>query len=753
MTEKTPKEKESSRKMPTPGDVAKRLGKVAGKSAERDSLSIVDEVLAAEDEASKSVPANDEKLVDTIDEGEKADEELKPSKPTNTRSTDEVLADDAADRERPLDERIAELEGKLDDLRDELSDLGKKRGSTRAFGKTGGGRKVVDAETGVEMRRTYDVVHGEYIATLHKLATLKLKADKELQDLWSGEDIDDKRKSELRKLALQKGMKFIDDDQTKLRTMTTEKLEGTLFGRFCKKLNSGGRIRRLAKHLAFGIATAGVGVGVGLITGGVGLGAAVGLGTTIGLRGLRGFTSAEARSGRNLAEHEHGQLMRKFEDLAGGIEEVMEASAKAVADMYNGAVEMRAKSVKRALGMATLFATAGGAIGQILQHTGALDRLANRVTGGRFTGAYGHETQPGGSKDVPERGLNDLQPTEEKHIPTPEEIVNKEFGYNANENPFYQNKLSTHGMGPALDNDPRLLGKPGLHDLTENRWKNSPHQFASIVHAMGLDNLPDDMQSANALAEKFKVNPRLYADYHERVMAILQDPSTKIETGVPIKNPYESEWGVDPDFERTGVRHPGSDFQLAWDNYVDPAGDNGTKTVITYKDPNPPHALKTLELREQCGGQRIRELPPPQPKPVYQQPVYKAPVREVTTYTPPREVTPPPAAPPQETPPPPPNIPPVAPPVPPIPPVHPPVPDKPPSNPLNDIIPNIFPPSPVGPGAPNIPTRPPSVYNPPSGGNGGDLAPGARPPRIRPNVGPANPGLNPSGGGRNRGLI
>lgn len=750
MTEKISKEHESSKKIPTPGDVARRLGKVAGETA-RDSLSIVDDELAAE------AAADDERLVDTetaaaVDKGEDTENSIEagPTRPANTRSTDEVLADDAADRDRPLAERIAELEDKLDDLREELSDLGKRRGSTHAFSKKGGGRKVTDAESGAIYRRTYDIVHGEYIAALHKLATLKLKADEELQELWDGKDVSDARKAELRKLALQKGMKFIDDDQTKLRTMTTEKLEGTLFGRFCKKLNSGGRIRRLAKHLAFGIATAGVGVGVGLITGGAGLGVAVGLGATIGLRGFRGFTSAEARSGRQLAEHEHGQLWRKVEDLAGGIEDVMEASAKAVADMYNEAVNIRAKSVKRALGMATLFAAAGGAVGQILQHTGALDKLASRVTGGRFTGAFGHETQPSGK--APERGLSDLPQSNETRVLGPEELLRREFGYNAHENPFYQNKLSSHSMGPALDKDPRLLGKPGLYDLTENRWKNSPHQFASIVHAMGLDNLPDDMQSANALAEKFKINPRLYADYHERVMAILQDPSTKIETGVPIKNPYESEWGVDPDFERTGIRHPGSDFQLAWDNYVDPSGDHGTKTIITYKDPNPPHAMKTLELREQCGGQRIRELPPPQPKPVYQQPVYKAPVREVTTYTPPREVTPPPAAPPQETPPPP-NIPPVAPPVPPIPPVHPPVPDKPPSNPLNDIIPNIFRPSPVGPGAPNIPTRPPSVYNPPTGGNGGDLAPGARPPRIRPDVGPASPGLNPSGGGRNRGLV
>lgn len=683
----------------------------------------------------------DEAPTDKPDEEvlEEVGEEAGPKRPKNSKSTEDISDEYADEQDKPLRERIIKKQKKLAYLREEMARVGSQRG-TRLFGKK-------------NRERPLEVIQGEYQKTLRKLAKLKLKSDIELKELWNNKDLSDDDKKRLETLAFQKGMQFMDVEQTRLRNRTNERMKKGLVGKLANFMSNGG----VARHLIVMGAGVAAGVTVTLATGGVAGGVAVGLGANTFIRGFRSLAMGEKKRGRTLDEHEHEITYEQLKELPVSLKKMLKEGTYTLGAGYNQAVEKRRKNFKSSLRWAIGMTAAGGAVGTAHQF-GLFDRLpgfggGNSGDAPQGSGSGTTDQSPSGANDDP--SLKDVLDNHNGEI---DGLDVGDFEYKSGENPFYLNKESTHGMGPRLHADTALdNGRPGLNDLTQNRWVNSPHQLSSIVHAMHLDNLPDDMQSANSLAETFKIKPDLMQDMHSRVLDIINDPSTHIETGVPIENAYESEWGIDPQFENTGQVTPGSDFELAWDDYVNHAEGNGTKTIITFKNPNPPHAMETIELREDCGGQRIKELPPP-PAPVQQyQPTYRAPVHEYSpppaSYTPPSGPPPPNLPPP---PPPPPELPPPPPPpeLPPPPPPPPPMPDKPRDNPLDSVIPDIFKPRPVGPGPVNIPhSSPPNVYTPPSsGGNGGGLAPDAAPSRPTPNVKPASPGLNPRSG-RNSGLV
>lgn len=717
---------------PTPNDMPKSI-ETPGSGRPSD-----DDFDAIEDEnTEKDVEATHESAEPKVD-----------GVPTNTLSTEATLEEDANEQKKPLNERVIKKQKKLALLREEMARVGSQRG-TRLFGKK-------------RRERPFEVIQGEYRKTLRKLAKLKLKQDEELATLWDKEKLaalkqsDPEEVQRLNVLAFQKGMLFMDAEQTRVRNRTNEFMKKGPMGSVINWLSKGGA----ARQLLFMGAGVGAGVGITLLTGGAAGGVALGLAGTTFIRGMRTLAIREKARGRKLEEHEHGTVFDDLKDLPGNWKELLKGGAYTLSAGFGEQINKRQKNLRKSMAWAGLAAGLGGGIGTLHQ-LGAFDRLPSIGGNTSGSGAGSGENVPGsGSLDQPDADgnppLKDV--LEEQGSGEVNGLSLGDFEYHSNENPFYLDKDSVHSLGPELNANPELdNGHPGLHDLTHNRWVNSPHQLSSVIHAMHLDNLPDDMQSANALAETFKIKPELMQDMHGRVLDILNDPSTKIETGVPIKYAYESEWGVDPRFEQIGQVTPGSDYEIAWDNYVNHAEGNGTKTVITFKNPNPPHAMETIELREQCGGQRIKELPPPPPKPVYQpQSTYHPPVVErphtpPPVYHPPVIETPPPppVAPPPELPPPPPYHPPELPPPPP--PVEPPPPPPPPPPPVLDKLPQFNPlpkldlPFQGGqPGTPELKPSGPSPsdsYTPPRPSfNDNSPAPGAssRPPR--PSAGPSPAG-------------
>ncbi len=631
--------------------------------------------------------------LDETEDGEAIDDEPELiGKPTGAKSTKEIEEELSADKTKDPAERIKALEEQLALQRDALARMGAKK-SKRAFSRKRGLSK-------------YAGLHGMYNKTLQQLTIEKLNYETEYKDL------DDKSK-------VAQGLMFMSKMQTELREETTKLMRGTKVGMIVEWLNKGGRLARIAKLGAVGVVAA----GAGALTGGV-LGAAAAGVTAAGFRAFRGYAIGEGKSGGfKLQEYDDSEL-KKIADASSNLKEFLSKGASELVDSYNTAISERQKRFWRAVGRGALYASLGAGVGYAVN--AAADHLSTTSNGGVTV------VPPEADSPAPELPDSNLPPIEH------------DFTYHPHENPFYApGKIGIHDMGPALDGDPQMMGKPGLHDLTQNRWVNSPEQFASVVSAMGLDHLPDNMQTAEALAEEFKINPGLMADTHERVMEILHDPATKIETGVPIENPYSSEYGVDAG---------NGDVRLAWDDYVD---HGGTKTVITFKNPTT-GLMETLELRENCGGQRIEEhpAPAPAPEPVYKPPTtYEAPQ---ATYNPPvvheqpPQAPPPPQTPRPEVPPPPPPPPPPLPPV--IPPIEPPVgPDK---LETHNPMPRMDPPfqggRPDEPVVPNIPeSKPPEVYIPPIlGGNDNSPAPGS----FIPDIGSifdqgqsAQSGLNPGG--------
>lgn len=270
--------------------------------------------------------------------------------------------------------------------------------------------------------------------------------------------------------------------------------------------------------------------------------------------------------------------------------------------------------------------------------------------------------------------------------------------YNMAEDPFFGgDKLRPHDFGaPLLGSDLDKPGQPaGFGELTQNRWKESPEQFATIMTGINLDPaFADNDEGINSLGEHLKNNPDYYKLQYDRAMGLMSAPDTKI-TEVWKDGNYGSLYEVDNN----------GDGVIAKDNNVNHG--NQRVIVIEYTDAN--GNRQKLELNTECGGQRRWDVAQPVVQQVVETPQGSGPApvtnyyeQPTTSYTPetptgngppPKEVTPPPTTtPPTTTPPttPPPVTPPVNPPV--TPPVTPPGEQKGNAHPANEWV------APMGPG-------------------------------------------------------
>ncbi len=218
-----------------------------------------------------------------------------------------------------------------------------------------------------------------------------------------------------------------------------------------------------------------------------------------------------------------------------------------------------------------------------------------------------------------------------------------DFAYNPLEDPALSSAKKGNDFGPALralPNDEAMKWPGGLSDLINDRWINSPEEFATVMSK--LDLVDNNADAINSLGEKMKASPELYHENYAKVMEKLAKADISEQA---ITSPYGSYYAV----------NAGGNAVIAYDNYVDHGG-----TAIVIKVDG-----KEVWLRKDCGGQAI-DLKPR----TVSQPTYSEPTR---TYTPPQETYTPPTTPDvpvvPENP-----VPPVIPPLPPIPPIEPPLP-------------------------------------------------------------------------------
>lgn len=538
---------------------------------------------------------------------------VKPDEiPKGAKTTDEVEKDLAAEKAKSPEE----LKSDLARLRAELAECGAKRGArafTIKFGK-----------------KNYEIAHGAYTKAMQDYIRAELDAS----------DVSDTEKKF-------HAMAMLDEEWATLRADTKERMEGTITGKLVKYLGDKdiSKKKRIMRLVAVSAGAVVVGAGVGALTAGALGGGAAGAAIGMAVRGYKGFVVDASRRDREIKSQERGALLTD-EYSEKSYEDILNIGTSDTS--YTDNVVANSKESRKAGAKTALFALGGAAIGHALDHYNVGSKIWN--------GMFGENTPAVVAAGVPtpQNGAS-FREAEEARWKLFEQQEGR-FHYNKGDNPFFDpNKPSAHAMGPALESRPELdMGIDGWNDLVQDRWVNSPEQFASVVSAMGIDGVPSDIDSADSLAEHFKVTPSAHADMHGKVIDLLNEPTTKVYEE-PILNDYASEYGVGN--PATG------DVDLAWDNEVN--GQRGTKIVIEFKDPNTGE-MRKIELRKECGGQRIVEF---QPAPVAEVPrsVWNpsTPVVNVETPRPPVPVDNP--------------QPPVQPPIPevPQPPVIPPIPDNP----------------------------------------------------------------------------
>lgn len=529
------------------------------------------------------------------------------------------ISDKEAEAVAEKSKSVEQLEAELAKDRELLARLGAKRGN-RLFSRNNSLNTQV-----------YETHHGAYNEKVIQLGKLKLAEELE------GLSPEEKNK---------KAIEYLFTQQRSLREQTIDNMQNTPMGKVVGWMNKGGRLKKFMKYALVG----GVAAGVGVATGGLGAGAvAVGAVGAVGRFG-RGFIQGEGKNGRTLKDLDDNHLNELATEYGDNHEALIEAGADAFQNAFDKDIKGRQKDVRKSVGRGALYAGLGMGIGAALHYGGGLaDASPDKGTGSDDSTTYAE-------KENEHMALNPDSSAAQPNM----------FTYNPGENPFYApGKLGVHDLGTPLQADAIADGgRPaGFNDLVNNRWTNSPEQFASIYSAMNTHGLPDNMAAANALGEEFKVNPVAMQTAHSEVMTILNDPTTTISQQ-EIHNPYSSEHGVDMG---------NGNMDLAWDDHVD---QGGTKTVIEYTDPNT-GARKVLELRNECGGQRIVEMQPApvvetyeqpgvgngyvpasyeQPQQYYEQPGtgngQELPPQEQPPVTPPPSTTPPPTSPPPVTPPP-----------------------------------------------------------------------------------------------------
>ncbi len=411
---------------------------------------------------------------------------------------------------------------------------------------------------------------------------------------------------------------FLFKEQAKLREETQKNLEGTKLAKVVNWMNDGGRLKVAAKYLGVGILFG----GIAALTGGAAAGVGVAAGISATGRFSRGFIRSEADRGTDIDSVEDATggeeaFAKEIDDNRGHKETLIEAGSRILGQMFREKdVREKQKGRFRSIRNGLFMTALGYGISKVVGAGMAMARADGPTAGRSATpgspahGQLANQEGMEGSNSEPPSAADYNKADRQSMVDYNKWI--EPYVYHHEQNPYYffHDKIGKNDFGPPLNPNATI------DDLTKNRWLDSPEQFASICAAFGIDGLPDDTATINGLAEQFKLadtGPQTYMNKYEAVMKIMNAEGTTVETGVPIESSrISSELLTDPN--NTG--NP----ERAWQDLVQNQ-DKGTKTVITFQDPNT-QEWRTIELREQCGGQRMCELP---------EPVY---VPEVSSYAP-----------------------------------------------------------------------------------------------------------------------
>lgn len=514
--------------------------------------------------------------------------------PAGERSLEEIRQDAQRIREANRQERIELFREKLKAKQTRLAEISARMSGHIFSRKKGNARALYEAHL------------AGYNETLQELGRLE---HPELFDEDSQMD-----EAERNKVAI----KFLFEEQAKLRGETQELLEGTKLAKVVKWMNSGGRLKVFLKYAGASLIVG----GAAALTGGASLGVAAGMGIAGAGRFGRGFIRSEADRGTDIDSVEDATggeeaFAKEIDDNRGHKETLIQAGSRILGQMFREKdIKEKQKGRFRSIRNGLFMTALGYGISKVVGAGMAMARADGPAAGRSATPGSPAHGQLANQEGM--QGPNSEPPSAADYNKADRQSMvdyNKwmePYVYHHEQNPYYffHDKIGKNDFGPPLNPNATI------DDLTKNRWLDSPEQFASICAAFGIDGLPDDTATINGLAEQFKLadtGPQTYMNKYEAVMKIMNAEGTTIETGVPIESSrISSELLTDPN--NTG--NP----ERAWQDLVQNQ-DKGTKTVITFQDPNT-QEWRTIELREQCGGQRMCELP---------EPVY---VPEVSSYAP-----------------------------------------------------------------------------------------------------------------------
>lgn len=499
--------------------------------------------------------------------------------PSGTPTREQVTAERDQEQAETRQQRIDELTQELKDRREQLVAIASMRAGRAGTRRGGAVRSFYDAQL---------ANHNKTVVELTKLEHPELEL--------TGKETEQEAQQKAQAATL-----HYFEHLKELREATTTEIKGTKIGRIVEFMNRGGRFRKFVKYAAFGAIAGAAGA---VVAASAPVGAAVAFGVGLTARAVRGTMRGEASTRDVGADYNkrHGFLWRQAPEdkdtqdkkiFAAALKNakdmklsLTEAGAAAMATIFDRDIGDQQRNRRRSIRRGLFYAALGGVVGGATRLFGMARAAAEPTVGANHHAPSAAEYRMANSKS------DQLF----------EDWVGK-FDYHSDQNPFFKfgEKVGQHDMGPPLQANPALDGNhpAGWNDLTENRWVKSPEQFASICTALGIDGMPDDFDTINGLAEHFKINPVDYREKYDAVMQIMNAKDTIIQK-VPINGPIASEFG-----QQAG---PGN-MDRFWDPEVDNA-DPGTKYVITFTDPNT-HALRTLELRCECGGQRMVELPQP----------------------------------------------------------------------------------------------------------------------------------------------
>lgn len=268
---------------------------------------------------------------------------------------------------------------------------------------------------------------------------------------------------------------YIFDENNKIRTLTSEEVEGTRINKFVKAvggwLNRGNGWVRLGKGVAVGVGVGAVGAGVGLLAGAAGAGAAVAGGAAliakVPLKFTKAYAQSDARQGRGMHQLEDdvkSEWSSEINDTNGQsvIDQVMSMSNRSFESDTKREQGKRRKTTAVAMGGIALGSLSAVGVASLLDYTGVSAKVKDSVWGGKAA------DRPDGSKDKGS-GSSAIDRRIDDAVKKSEEEIRKEYDQKLKDMQKKIDELSKERDGPSsLEVDSSGVFEFGYSTAPEN---------------------------------------------------------------------------------------------------------------------------------------------------------------------------------------------------------------------------------------------------------------------------------------------